>query len=208
VSDDSLDYELEEKLKAEHGYRELWVRFTDGNPVRVRTFPETPEWVEACDRAALDLVADPQIAEVWSVPMGMGNPPGSLGADAPTSIGAVGGVQTGPATGERTSSNNDASDRSPSCCEPRRSIGPSGVRLRHAWDCTKRGAPYSEAKRTPLHRPDRIARRHDIETRRVGLDTDQAFEGAGGVLTVVGAECPAHPSMPAYECPTCSERRV
>jgi hypothetical protein len=192
VSDDAVDYAYEEQLKAEHGYRELWVRFAGGEDERVRTFPDTEDWCEAADRLAFELLADPDVEKVWSIPMGAGKV--GVGRDASTSV----------------------DDRTPppsECCQPIRSRGPSGIRLRHAWTCERKGQPWDgpvapDHDGVPPPRRDRLSRLHAIETRRVGLDDPVPVERAGGVLTAKGAGCPAHPLMPIYECPTCAERRV
>jgi hypothetical protein len=183
VSEDAIDFAHEEQLKAEEGYRELWVRFSWGQNKRVRTFPDTATWRVAVDKLAAELGSDPEVVKVWSIPMGTGEVAG----------------------GREPSALVDGSTPPPSgCCKPETYAGPSGVRLRHAAGCRYQGSPYEG----PVARVDRLARRHAIETRRVGLDDADPVDRVGGVLTAVGPQCPAHPHEPADECPTCSDRRL
>lgn len=196
MSDDAIDYALEEQLKAEYGYRELWVRFASGETKRVRTFPDTIEWRMACDRLALELLSDPDVERCWSVPMGARG--GVERRGTPASVGST--VRPSLPSGR--------------CCEPTRYAGPSGVRLRHANDCTYRGEPYRAFASVPPREGApparrRLARVLAMETRRVGLDSDLPAD-AGGVLAVVQPDggCPAHPSEPVYGCVACSERRL
>lgn len=210
MSDNAIDYAYEEKLKAEAGHRELWVEFSWGEERRVRTFPDTTEWNEALDLAAIAIVNDdPDVVRVWSVPMGARPEAASveLGQRAPIR------GRGGPAgRGEDPAPQAAGRITSPSpCCEPVRSAGPSGIRFRHAPACRFRGEPYREGfVGYPMKSAARLTRRLAMETRRVGLDSDVATgDRAGGVL--VGEptnECPAHPGLDRWGCPICSERRT
>lgn len=166
MSDDALERGYEEDLKAEAGYRELWVKWAGGGEQRIRTFPDTEEWREALDRVAFEILEDPEVERVWSLPMGVRPDQASvdLGQRAP-GAGGLAGQSDDP-------------------------------RLQAA------------GRITPSPRSSRLFRRLATETRRVGLDEPVVEEQAGGVLSLRGEGCPAHPAMPVWTCPTCSDRRV
>jgi hypothetical protein len=214
VSDDAIDYDYEEQLKAEMGYRELWVRFANDEEVRVKTFPDTAKWDTALQLVIQDLLADPDIVEVWTDRMGAGTGEASVSFRQPAPIRGRGGAGERPDGSPGVATARVASP--PPCCEPMRYAGPSGVRLRHASSCRFRGEPYVAQVESPprllernVNSARRLARIHRSETRRTGLGLDVPSD-AGGVLTLSsnGSGCPAHPSEPLDTCIVCSERRV